>query len=257
MVLTACKDGSSCLWKADGTLLQSFDKHNGSVNDAIFTCDGKIAVTISNDSIAAIHDLATNAVTKIRGAAAITAACQSPEPNVFAIGDAKGDVSVCDVSGKVLRTFHGHDARVNSVAFSYDGKYVVSTSSDETAVLWDILGQRQYTFRGYENKVNSAVFSPDGKYILTTSDDGYARLWTIDGKDIMDFQHDGMVKQAVFSPDGKYMLAVFRSDSGVKTLKLRMLNPDGITKHIDQLDLYGTVWQPDEATMKKYGIEQE
>ena len=257
MVLTACKDGSSCLWKADGTLLQSFDKHNGSVNDAIFTCDGKVAVTISNDSIAAIHDLETNAVTKIRGAAAITAACQSPEPNVFAIGDAKGDVSVCDVSGKVLRTFHGHDARVNSVAFSYDGKYVVSTSSDETAVLWDILGQRQYTFRGYENKVNSAVFSPDGKYILTTSDDGYARLWTIDGKDIMDFQHDGMVKQAVFSPDGKYMLAVFRSESGVKTLKLRMLNPDGITKHIDQLDLYGTVWQPDEATMKKYGIEQE
>jgi len=61
----------------------------------------------------------------------------------------------------------------------------------------------------------------------------------------------------VFSPDGKYMLAVFRSESGVKTLKLRMLNPDGITKHIDQLDLYGTVWQPDEATMKKYGIEQE
>jgi len=257
MVLTACKDGTACLWKADGTLVNAYNEHKATANDAIFTCDGMYVITISDDSTAIIHNLATNAVNVIRENNGITAVCPSPEPNVFAIGDANGDVSVCDVSGQVLRTFHGHDARVNSVAFSYDGKYIVSSSSDETAVLWDNLGQRQYTFRGYENKVNFAVFSPDGKYILTTSDDGYARLWTTDGKDIMDFQHDGMVKQAVFSPDGKYMLAVFRSDTGLKTLKLRMLTPDGITKHIDQLDLYGTVWQPDEETMKKYGIEKE
>lgn len=254
MVLTACKDATARLWKADGTLQTAYNEHKAIVNDAIFTCDGSTVITISDDSTAIIRNLTSNAVNIIRGNYGITAVCPSPEPNVFAIGDANGDISVCEVSGKVLRTFHGHDARVNSVAFSYDGKFIVSSSSDETAVLWDNLGQRQYTFRGYENKVNSAVFSPDGKYILTTSDDGYARLWTIDGKDIMDFQHDGMVKQAVFSPDGKYMLAVFRSDTGLKTLKLRMLTPDGITKHIDQLDLYGTVWQPDEETMKKYGI---
>ena len=257
MVLTACKDGTARLWKSDGTLQNAYNEHKATANDAIFTCDGGNVITISDDSTAIIHNLETNATTVIRGKYGITAVCPSPEPNVFAIGDAKGDVSVCDISGNVLRTFHGHDDRVNSVAFSLDGKYIVSSSSDETAVLWDNLGQRQYTFRGYENKVNSAVFSPDGKYILTTSDDGFARLWTTDGKDIMDFQHDGMVKQAVFSPDGKYMLAVFRNDTGLKTLKLRMLTPDGITKHIDQLDLYGTVWQPDEETMKKYGIDQE
>ena len=257
MVLTACKDGSARLWKSDGTLQTAYNEHKATANDAIFTCDGGNVITISDDSTAIIHNLETNATTVIRGKYGITAVCPSPEPNVFAIGDAKGDVSVCDISGKVLRTFHGHDARVNSVAFSLDGKYIVSSSSDETAVLWDNLGQRQYTFRGYENKVNSAVFSPDGKYILTTSDDGNANLWAMDGRDIMSFKHDGMVKDAVFSPDGKYMLSVFRNDAGLKTLKLRMLTPDGITKHIDQLDLYGTVWQPDEETMKKYGIDQE
>lgn len=254
-VLTACKDGTAALWKADGTSEMVFNEHKNTVNDAIFTCDGKCVITVSDDSTAIVHDLQTAAVKVIRGKFGVTAVCPSPEPNVFATGNSNGDVSVCDVSGKVLRTFHAHDARVNSVAFSPDGKYIVSSSSDETAVLWDNVGQRLHTFRGYENKVNSAVFSPDGKYIATTSDDGFASLWTIDGKDIMHFKHDGVVRNAVFSPDGKYLLTVFRNDSGLKTLKLRMLNPDGITKHIDQLDLYGTVWQPDEATMKKYGIE--
>ncbi|MBP5682190.1 MAG: WD40 repeat domain-containing protein [Bacteroidales bacterium] len=257
MVLTACKDGTARLWKADGTLQTAFDEHKATVNDAIFTCDGANVISVSDDSTVIIHNLKTNAVNVIRGKYGITAVCPSPEPNVFAIGDANGDISVCEVSGKVLRTFHGHDARVNSVAFSYDGKFIVTSSSDETAGLWDNLGQRHYTFRGYENKVNSAVFSPDGKFILTTSDDGNANLWAMDGRDIMSFKHDGMVKDAVFSPDGKYMLSVFRNDAGLKTLKLRMLTPDGITKHIDQLDLYGTVWQPDEETMKKYGIGEE
>lgn len=254
-VLTACKDGSAILWKSDGSRIQTFYGHSLSVNDAIFTCDGRNAVTISDDATAVVRDLESNTDTKIQFNSKATAACASPEPEVFAVGTEAGDIYITDIAGKILRTFHAHDARVNSVAFSPDGRHLVSTSSDETAVLWDILGQRQYTFRGYENKVNSAVFSPDGKYIVTTSDDGYARLWTTDGKDIMAFEHDGVVKNAVFSPDGKYLLTVFHSANGIKTLKLRILNPDGITRHIDQLDLYGTVWKPDSATMRRYGID--
>ena len=255
MVLTACEDSTATLWKSDGTPIKTFGEHSNIVNDAIFTCDGKNAITISDDATVIIHNLQTYGSTVIKCACGVSAVCQSPEPEVFAFGTTDGNVSICDISGKVLRTFHAHDGQVNSVAFSPDGRLLVSTSSDKTAVLWDIMGQRQYTFRGYENKVNSAVFSPDGKYIVTTSDDGSARLWTIDGKDIMDFRHDGMVKNAVFSPDGKYLLSVFHSDTGLKTLKLRMLNPDGITKHIDELVLYGTVWKPDGEVLRRYGIE--
>ena len=255
MVLTACKDGSVSLWKSDGTLEDNLKFHRNSVNDAIFTCDGKYAISVSDDSTTVIHDLQSNRDIGIPENFGVTAVCPSPEPTVFATGNSNGDVSVCNITGKILRTFHAHDARINSVAFSPDGKYIVTSSSDETAVLWDNLGQRLHTFRGYENKVNSAVFSPDGKYIATTSDDGYASLWTIDGKDIMHFKHDGVVRNAVFSPDGNYLLTVFRNDSGLKTLKLRMLSPDNITRHIDDFEFFGKVWQPDEATMKKYGID--
>ena len=111
------------------------------------------------------------------------------------------------------------------------------------------------TFRGYENNVNSAVFSPDSKFVLTTSDDALARLWTSDGKDVMAFKHDGEVSSAVFSPDGKYILTVYKTPDGIKTMKLRMISPDGITRHIDMLDLYGDVWKPDSQTLKKYGMD--
>lgn len=255
MVLTAGKDGAAFLWSADGIPVKQFRKHQASVNDAIFTSDGKKVITISSDSTARVCNLETDSDVVLKTMDVFTSVCPSPEPNVFALGTNSGDIIIYDISGKELCKFHGHDGRVNSVVFSPDGKYLLSTSLDKTAVLWDNIGQMKYTFRGYANYFNSAVFSPDGKYIVTTSNDGFARMWTIDGKDIMDFEHDGIVKNAVFSPNGEYLLSVYQSKYGHKSLKVRIINPDGIIHQIDELDLYGNVWLPDSATMKKYGIE--
>lgn len=254
-VVTTSEDSTTRVWSCDGALL-SVIKHSDRVNDAVFSPDGKFVVSVSSDSSIVIRDLVTDidVVSKGSHRGSVTSVAFAPDAQVFATGGSDGKVILHEIGGRVIRIFNGHDGRVNSVAFSPDGASVISTSSDETAVLWDMLGQMKFTFRGYENKVNSAVFSPDGKYIVTTSDDGSARLWTTDGKDLMDFHHDGQVRDAVFSPDGKYILTVYRNERGLKTIKLRMLSPDGITRHIDQLDLYGTVWQPDAETMKKYGV---
>ena len=40
-------------------------------------------------------------------------------------------------SGKARAVFEGHGDKVNSVAFSPDGKHVVSTSGDETIRIWE------------------------------------------------------------------------------------------------------------------------
>lgn len=255
MVATASKDSTARIWDRDGNLLHEI-RHDGIVYDAIFSPDDQYLVSVSGDSSIIIHNIATrqDIISKGSHQGGVTSVAFSPNAPVFVTGGMDGKVILHDISGKAVRIFQGHDGRVNSVCFSPNGQSIISTSSDETAVLWDNLGQMKFTFRGYENKVNSAVFSPDGKYIATTSDDGSARLWTPDGKDIMNFHHDGRVSDAVFSPDGKYLLTVFHSSTGLKTIKLRMLSPDDINRHIDQLDLYGKVWQPDSETLKKYGV---
>lgn len=256
-LVTASKDGSVKIWDAhSGKNLQTFsDENHSSVNDAVFSPDGNFLVFVSDSSVIVRNLQSKTGIEALGHSGAVSSVSFSPDGEIFVTGGFDGKIVLHGIDGKVLRTFHGHDGQINSVSFSPDGNYIISTSSDQTAVLWDKLGQMRLTFRGYENNVNSAVFSPDSKFVLTTSDDALARLWTSDGKDVMDFRHEGSVTSAVFSPDGKYILTVYRTSDGLKTLKLRMISPDGITRHIDMLDLYGDVWKPDSETLKKYGMD--
>jgi WD40 repeat protein len=81
-------------------------------------------------------------------------------------------------SGKELQTLRGHTDKLESVAFSLDGRQVLTGSFDKTARLWETAtGQQRCTFKGHLGRVMSAAFSPDGRRVLTASADGTTRVW--------------------------------------------------------------------------------
>jgi hypothetical protein len=123
-----------------------------------------------------------------------------------------------------LRTLQGHQGTVHSVAFSPDGKQVL-TGSVGTRRLWDVAtGQELRAFQENPDPeewgVGSVAFSPDGKQILTWCSHGVGLenddvlLWdTGTGKKLRTFtfplehrERDWEVGSVAFSSDGKQIL---------------------------------------------------
>ncbi len=112
----------------------------------------------------------------------------------------------------------GHLDQINSLAFSHDNKFVVTSSKDGTARVWDTRnGNPLLTLSGHAGPVNSAVFSDDAKYIVTTSGN-LAYLWEAKSPaswtEVTEVSptklkgHIQPVTNAVFSPDGKWVATV-------------------------------------------------
>jgi WD40 repeat protein len=94
-------------------------------------------------------------------------------------GDING-ITERQVFGSLMTILEGHTGWVNGVAFSPDGKYLVSGSGDTTIIIWSLEGDPLATLTGHTAGVNDVAISPDGKLIASASDDGTVKLWSLE-----------------------------------------------------------------------------
>ncbi|MBA3036102.1 MAG: protein kinase [Desulfobacterium sp.] len=117
------------------------------------------------------------------------------------------------------RSFTGHSDSVTSVSLSYDGRYALSGSRDNTLKLWEVeTGKCLHTFEGHIDSVESVSLMADGKYALSGSKDKTLKSWEVEtGKCLHTFEgHSNWVTSVCLSTDGRYAV----SGSMDKTLKL-------------------------------------
>jgi WD40 repeat protein/serine/threonine protein kinase len=95
---------------------------------------------------------------------------------------------------------------VAAVAFSPDGKTLLTGGSGKTARLWHTAtGRALGPIFSHEHIISAVAFSPDGRMMLTGNWDGTARLWDVaTGKALgAPLQHKGKVTAVAFAPTGK------------------------------------------------------
>ena len=81
-------------------------------------------------------------------------------------------------TGENKHTLEGHTSVVRTVAFSPDGKYLVSGSMNAAIRLWNAEnGEHVRTLKSHAGSVNIVAFSPDGETLVSGSADGTVLLW--------------------------------------------------------------------------------
>lgn len=109
------------------------------------------------------------------------------------------------------RSINGHTASVLAVAFTPDGKTLISSSRDDTIKLWDVAtGELKRTLTAHADDVYTVAFSHDGSMMASGSTDTRIILWDAERfEPIRTLQgHTAAVREVEFSPDGKTLASV-------------------------------------------------
>lgn len=164
-------------------------------------------------------------------------------------------------TGEELDLFTGGTGVFESIAFSPDGKTLVSDINGNYLCMWDVNTGRQIrTFFGHSHFVISAIsFSPDGKTIVSGGSGGDVKFWNAEtGEYIHRFiWHSGFVNRISFTPDSK-LIATAGSDKKIYILDVETgKSIRSFTEHnTGQTDGYRDVaFHPDGEHIASVGID--
>ena len=112
-----------------------------------------------------------------------------------------------------------YDSAVWSVAFSPDGRWLVSTHGDGAILIWDVVNRElEANLRQHSGGVRAVAFSPDGRRLLSGSEDQSVILWNAESgqKESVLTSHDTRVGGVAFSPDGTWFVSADQSGDVVR-----------------------------------------
>jgi RNA polymerase sigma factor (sigma-70 family) len=192
-------------------------RQGNQVQAVAFSPDRKTLASTGHYPVVRIWDRKTGQeIRRLRGPRGLVAdycwmksLAYSRDGKYLAAGGANGDRTIYvweAETGKEARRLKGHDGNVTGLAFTPDGKHLISSSSDRTLRLWEVAtGKKVRQFEGHGAWVRCMALSRDGKTLASGADDKTVRLWDVasgkqKGKSLA---HPQLLKAVAFTHDGK------------------------------------------------------
>ncbi len=212
--VTATEDGTLTLWTRDGDLIEQFGQHDGLVQQVSIRADRQQIASVGEEQIVLWSRTGERLQTLERENEWFIAARFSPVDATLAVATDSGSILLWDVDDAPHQTPSridaAHDGWINSLNFSPDGKYLVSTGDDRTVKVWTRNGNPVITLMGEGDRVVDAAFSPDGQTIAAANDGtNSVQLWSIKGELIDSIEgRSPSISRLAFRPAGHTLIAV-------------------------------------------------
>ncbi|HEY2783378.1 MAG TPA: hypothetical protein VGJ05_00245 [Fimbriiglobus sp.] len=242
------------LWDVKtGTFQKDLAGHTSVVLALAATNGGRTLISGSVDKSVKGWDPATGKpVWSLTGKSAVCATAATADGKRVAVGTADGWLTLLEPTAdtaKELAAVAAHTAGVSGVAFSADGRRILTCGGDGAAKIWTVADDAKLTLLlALEQPVattpnapppaplSAAVFSPDGKLVAAAGADGVVRLWdALTGRETRSLRgHTDWVTALAFAPDGRGLLAA-SVDKTARLFELSKSDAATVTGHVQMV----------------------
>ena len=262
-LITGSTDGTARLWNLQASPIaqfaQALSHDGGAVTTGVVSPDKRWYTSADDQGMIRLWYMGTTgaatAPIHLEGHTGLVKLAFSPDSRWLASAGSYDDHT--GVSDTIVRLWEvnadapnlapvllkGHTGQISSLAFSPDGRWLVTGGSynretqtlDYNTRLWDMRsdppGQSPIVLAGHQGEIAAVAFSADSRWLATGGGDSTVRLWNLSGNDpgssaVALTGHKGWISYLAFVGDDTWLVSV----SGDETIRMWDMRMDALVK---------------------------